>query len=61
MVRPSGASRCEHDAAEISTLLTGTGNISHLDANAAALERGPLPEADRAKLFRLLSDSWSPD
>ncbi len=45
----------------MSTVLTGTSNIEHLEANVAALERGPLPDADAARLVELLGGSWSPD
>jgi len=45
----------------MSTVLTGTANIEHLESNAAALERGPLPEADGQRLVELLGESWSPD
>jgi aryl-alcohol dehydrogenase-like predicted oxidoreductase len=34
-------------------VLFGTGDIGHLRANVAALEKPPLPEADRAKLAAL--------
>ena len=33
--------------------LFGTGSAEHLRANIAALEKPPLPEADRAKLEKL--------
>jgi aryl-alcohol dehydrogenase-like predicted oxidoreductase len=45
----------------MSTVLTGTSNISHLESNVAALVRGPLPDSDTAKLVELLGESWSPD
>jgi hypothetical protein len=34
-------------------VLSGTSNLSHLEANALSLARGPLPEEDRAKLAEL--------
>lgn len=55
------AYRFAADQAEISTVLTGTANIEHLESNAAALARGPLAEADRAELLSLLASSWSPN
>jgi len=55
------AYRLAAEPEEIGTVLSGTAKIEHLEANVAALERGPLPEADRARLFRTLSNSWSPD
>ncbi|MCH7907202.1 MAG: aldo/keto reductase [Chloroflexi bacterium] len=45
----------------MSTVLTGTSNIAHLELNVAALERGPLPEVDARRLVELLGGSWSPD
>jgi len=45
----------------MSTVLTGTSNISHLESNVAALVRGPLSDSDTAKLVELLGESWSPD
>lgn len=55
------AYRFAADQAGISTVLTGTANIEHLESNAAALARGPLGEADRAELLSLLANSWSPN
>ncbi|MBT3942884.1 MAG: hypothetical protein HOF43_09240 [Chloroflexi bacterium] len=49
------------DQDPMSTVLTGTSSIEHLEDNVAALERGPLPEADAARLVELLGGSWSPD
>jgi aryl-alcohol dehydrogenase-like predicted oxidoreductase len=37
----------------VDVTLFGTGNVEHLRANVAALEKPPLPEADRAKLAAL--------
>ena len=45
----------------MSTVLTGTSNIAHLEANVAALDRGPLPDPQARKLVELLGGSWSPD
>jgi aryl-alcohol dehydrogenase-like predicted oxidoreductase len=49
------------DENPMSTVLTGTSNIAHLEANVAALDRGPLAGVDVAKLVELLGESWSPD
>jgi aryl-alcohol dehydrogenase-like predicted oxidoreductase len=40
----------------ISTVLTGTANLHHLERNVAALLRPPLPEADSARLRALFGD-----
>jgi len=55
------AYRFAADQAEIGTVLTGTGSVEHLESNVAAVERGPLGEADRNELLSLLANSWSPD
>lgn len=55
------AYRFAADQAGISTVLTGTANIEHLESNASALARGPLGKADRAELLSLLANSWSPN
>ena len=34
-------------------ILSGTGNLSHLEANLASFERPPLPEADRRRLMHI--------
>ncbi len=49
------------DQDPMSTVLTGTSSIEHLEDNVAALERGPLPDADAARLVDMLGGSWSPD
>jgi L-galactose dehydrogenase len=41
------------DHPAIATVLTGTASISHLEANAAALDEPRLPEADNARLRQL--------
>ena len=43
------------DHPAISTVLTGTANIEHLEANAAALERPSLPEGDKQRLVELFA------
>jgi L-galactose dehydrogenase len=37
----------------VDVTLFGTGDVGHLRANIAALEKPPLPQADRAKLEKL--------
>jgi len=37
----------------VDVVLFGTGNVGHLRANVAALEKPPLPQADREKLVEL--------
>ena len=39
----------------VSTVLTGTANIEHLESNAAALDEPHLPDADRRRLVELFS------
>jgi hypothetical protein len=39
--------------AAVSTVLTGTARIEHLDANVESMLGGPLPQADRARLRAL--------
>lgn len=41
------------DHPAVSTVLTGTADISHLEANAAALEKPYLPDADKQRLMDL--------
>jgi aryl-alcohol dehydrogenase-like predicted oxidoreductase len=36
-------------------VLSGTGNVSHLDSNVASLTRPPLPEADLARLREIFA------
>ncbi len=45
----------------VSTVLTGTSSIDHLEANAKALEKPALPAEDQERLVRLLGDSAEPD
>ena len=47
---PEAAYRFVLEPSAISTVLTGTANPDHLDANVAAMARGPLPPGDRARL-----------
>ena len=47
---PEAAYRYVLEPSAISTVLTGTANPDHLDANVAAMARGPLPAADRKRL-----------
>lgn len=47
---PEAAYRFVLEPRAISTVLTGTANPDHLDANVAAMGRGPLPPEDRARL-----------
>ena len=44
------------DHPAISTVLTGTTNLEHLEADAAALEKPYLPAADRERLVELFGD-----
>ncbi len=37
----------------VDVVLFGTGDAAHLRANVAAINKPPLPEADRAKLAKL--------
>jgi len=41
----------------ISTVLTGTSSVEHLEKNVAAIEQPPFPEADMTRLVELLGDS----
>lgn len=47
---PEAAYRFVLEPSAISTVLTGTANPDHLDANVAAMARGPLPPEARARL-----------
>ena len=47
---PEAAYRYVLEPSAISTVLTGTANPDHLDANVAAMSRGPLPPEDRQRL-----------
>jgi aryl-alcohol dehydrogenase-like predicted oxidoreductase len=53
---------CRHEAGA-DVVLTGTGDVGHLEANVAAIQKGPLPEAVLARLMRLFGgvDSVSGD
>ena len=41
---------------DVHTAIVGTTNLGHLEANVAAAERGPLPEALRAEIQRRFAD-----
>jgi aryl-alcohol dehydrogenase-like predicted oxidoreductase len=47
---PEAAYRFVLEPSAISTVLTGTANPDHLDANVASMARGPLPPEDRTRL-----------
>lgn len=44
------------DHSAVSTVITGTANIDHLEKNVAALEKPSLPEADHRRLVELFSE-----
>ena len=44
------------DHPAVSTVLTGTSNVDHLEANLAALEKPFLPEADKQRLMEVFRD-----
>ena len=48
-----------HDA--VSTVITGTSSVEHLEQNAAALERPGLPAHDQQRLLELFGESASPN
>ncbi len=48
-----------HDA--ISTVITGTSSVEHLEQNAAALERPGLPAPDQQRVLELFAESASRD
>ena len=50
---PEAAYRYVLEPPEVSTVLTGTANPDHLDANVAAMSKGPLPTSDRQRLQAL--------
>ena len=50
---PEAAYRYVLEPPAVSTVLTGTANPEHLDANIEAMSRGPLPPADRDRLQAL--------
>ena len=44
------------DHPAVSTVITGTANIDHLEKNVAALENPSLPEADHRRLVELFGE-----
>jgi L-galactose dehydrogenase len=48
-----------HDA--ISTVITGTSSVEHLEQNAAALEQPGLPAPDQQRVLELFGESASPN
>ncbi|MBM4437478.1 MAG: aldo/keto reductase [Actinobacteria bacterium] len=50
---PAAAYKFALEPAAVSTVLTGTANPDHLDANVTAIAGGPLPTADRQRLQAL--------
>ena len=50
---PEAAYRYVLEPSGVSTVLSGTANPDHLDANVAAMARGPLPPEDRRRLQEL--------
>ena len=52
----SAAYRFAADHPAVSTVLSGTSSIEHLETNAAALERPFLPEADKRRLVDLFGE-----
>ena len=50
---PSAAYKFVADPPAISTVLTGTGNIAHLEANVRSLVGPPLPTADRSRILNI--------
>ena len=49
------------DHAAVSTVITGTSSIEHLEANARSLEKPALPRDNHERLVRLFGDSAEPD
>jgi len=49
---------CRHETGA-DVVLTGTGNIAHLEANIASLQRGPLPQAVQDKIRRIFARATS--
>ncbi len=45
----------------ISTVITGTANAEHLEANVRAINAPPLPEADHQRLVEILGNSAAPN
>jgi aryl-alcohol dehydrogenase-like predicted oxidoreductase len=44
----------------IGTVLTGTANVNHLEANVQAVLGDPLPDADVARIRAVFGDVWEP-
>jgi aryl-alcohol dehydrogenase-like predicted oxidoreductase len=53
---PEAAYRYVLEPPEVSTVLTGTANPDHLDANVAGMAKGPLPISDRQRLQALFGN-----
>ena len=49
------------DHPAVSTVITGTSSIEHLEANARSLEKPALPPDNHERLVRLFGDSAEPD
>ena len=49
------------DHPAVSTVITGTSSIEHLEANARSLEKPGLPRDNHDRLVRLFGDSAEPD
>ena len=49
------------DHPAVSTVITGTSSIEHLEANARSLEKPALPSHNHERLVRLFGDSAEPD
>ena len=49
------------DHPAVSTVITGTSSIEHLEANARSLEKPALPREHHERLVRLFGDSAEPD
>ena len=49
------------DHPAVSTVITGTSSIEHLEANARSLEKPSLPREHHERLVRLFGDSAEPD
>jgi len=45
---------CRHEPG-VHVVLSGTGNLSHLESNVASLGRGPLPPEDVARLREMFA------
>ena len=44
----------------VGTVLTGTANVAHLEANVEAILGDPLPAEDAARLRSVFGDVWEP-